>query len=54
MPICAALASTLLLAQTVLPAAPAPLSVRLTSDVAECPSLLQVQSALRQVLGDGQ
>jgi hypothetical protein len=54
MPICAALASTLVLAQTVLSAAPTPLSVRLTSDVAECPSPVQVEAALQQVLGDGQ
>jgi hypothetical protein len=52
MPISPALASLFVVA--VLPAASAPLSVRLTSDVAECPSLLQVESALRQVLGDGQ
>jgi hypothetical protein len=54
MPICAALASTLLLAQAVLSAALTPLSVRLTSDVAECPSLPQVEAALQQVLGNGQ
>jgi hypothetical protein len=52
MPISSALASSFIIA--VLSDASAPLSVRLTSDVAECPSLLQVQSALRQVLGDGQ
>jgi hypothetical protein len=54
MPICTALASTCVLAQAALAVAPAPLSVRLTSDVADCPSLVQVQSALRRVLGDGQ
>ena len=54
MPISAALISTFLIGQAVLAAAPAPLSVRLTSDVAECPSSIQVQSALRQILGDGQ
>jgi hypothetical protein len=54
MPICAAIAPTLLLAQAVLSAGPAPLSVRLTSDVAECPSSPQVEVALQQILGDGQ
>jgi hypothetical protein len=52
MPISSALASIFIIA--VLSDASAPLSVRLTSEVAECPSSLQVQSALRQVLGDGQ
>ena len=51
MPISAALVSTFLVGQVVL--TPAPLAVRPTSDVAECPSSVQVQSALRQVLGDG-
>jgi hypothetical protein len=53
MPICAALASTLLLAQAVLSAGPTPLSVRLTSDVAECPSSQQAEAALQRILGDG-
>ena len=52
MPISSALASSFIIA--VLSDASAPLSVRLTSEVTECPSSLQVQSALRQVLGDGQ
>ena len=54
MPISAALVSTVVLAQAVLAPASAPLAVRLTSDVADCPSSLQVQSALQQVLGDGE
>jgi hypothetical protein len=53
MPTSAAFASTLLIAQAVLAAAP-PLAVRLTSEIAECPASAQVQTALRQVLGDGQ
>jgi hypothetical protein len=53
MPISAALVSTLVVAQAVLAAAPTPVAVRLSSDVGECPSSVQVQSALRQVLGDG-
>jgi hypothetical protein len=54
MPTSAAFASTLLVAQAVLAAAPTPLAVRLTSKIAECPASAQVQTALRQVLGDGQ
>ena len=53
MPISAALVSTFVVAQAVLAAAPTPVAVRITSDAAECPSSVQVQSALRQVLGDG-
>jgi hypothetical protein len=53
MTISAALVSTFMLAQAVLAAAPTPVALRLSSDVAECPSSVQVQSALRQVLGDG-
>jgi hypothetical protein len=54
MPTSAALASTFVVLQAVIAPAPAPLAVRLTSEVGECPSSVQVQSALRQVLGDGQ
>ena len=43
-----------MVAQAVLGAAPPPLAVRLRSEIAECPASAQVQSALRQVLGDGQ
>jgi hypothetical protein len=50
MPISAALVSTFVVAQAVLAAAPTPVAVRLSSDVAECPSSDQVQSVLRQVL----
>ena len=53
MPISAALVSTFVVAQAVLAAEPTPVAVRITSDVAEFPSSVQVQSALRQVLGDG-
>jgi hypothetical protein len=52
MPIPVALVSCFVVAQAVLTGAP--VAVRLTSDIAECPSSLQVQSALRQVLGDGE
>jgi hypothetical protein len=52
MPISAALVSTFVLAQAVL--ASTPLAVRITSDVADCPSSVKVQSALRQALGDGE
>lgn len=54
MPISAALASAFMVAQAVLAAAPTPVAVRLSSNVAECPASAEVQSALRQVLGDGE
>jgi hypothetical protein len=52
MPISPALISTFVVAQAVVTGAP--VAVRLTSDIAQCPSSVQVQSALRQVLGDGE
>lgn len=48
------LASIFLVAQGGLTAMPASLGVRLESNLAECPSLVEMQSALRQVLGDGE
>ena len=48
----AVITSAVLIAQVFLGATPSPIGVRLTSEVAECPSAAQVASALRQVLGD--
>jgi hypothetical protein len=43
-----------LLVAAALPAAAGPLAVRVVSDIAECPSRIEVRSALRQVFGEGE
>ena len=53
MPISAALVSAFMVAQAAFAATPTPVAVRLSSNAAECPSSVQMKSALRQVLGDG-
>ena len=54
MPTSVVLATILLAAQGGLAAMPASLGVRLESNLAECPTSVEVESALRQILGDGE
>jgi len=54
MPSTVALASIFVVAQAALASTPAPTTLRLESSITECPSVPELQSALRQVLGDGQ